>query len=176
MQHALRPFEDKVALVTGSSRGIGRVIAAPPVRARRSSRRTRHYPGVGRAFGEAESLAAVAQAIAAASGHETMMAHGDLTDESSVKRVVGEVMTRFGRIDILVNNAGGDIGARGTAAPRVESLSLTTPYSSRGRRQGGHGPQSDLLHAGMPGSGAAHDASALRSHRQHQQQPRLARS
>ena len=39
--------------------------------------------------------------------------HGDLSDEAEVKRAVGEIRARFGRIDILVNCAGGDIGAAG---------------------------------------------------------------
>jgi 3-oxoacyl-[acyl-carrier protein] reductase len=39
---------------------------------------------------------------------------GDVTSESEVKRMAGEIRKRFGSIDILVTNAGGDIGAGGT--------------------------------------------------------------
>jgi len=70
-----------------------------------------------RAFNEAESLEAVARAIAEAHGVEVLAVHGDLSDEAEVKRIVGEIRARFGRIDILVNCAGGDIGAAGVNAP-----------------------------------------------------------
>jgi len=70
-----------------------------------------------RAFNEAESLEAVARAIAAEHGVEVLAVHGDLTDAAEVKRIVGEIRARLGRIDILVNCAGGDIGAAGINAP-----------------------------------------------------------
>jgi 3-oxoacyl-[acyl-carrier protein] reductase len=74
-------------------------------------------PTSSRAFNEADSLAAVASEIAAAQGGEVLAVYGDLSDPAVVKRAVGEIRARFGRIDILVNNAGGDIGAAGTAGP-----------------------------------------------------------
>ncbi len=108
-----RHLQGKVAWVTGSSRGIGRVIAS-------------HLAGLGaqvvvhgtsptstRAFGEADSLQAVADAIAAEQGTEVLAVHGDLTDPAVVTGLAGQIRARLGRIDILVNNAGGDIGAQG---------------------------------------------------------------
>ncbi|MBI3960832.1 MAG: SDR family oxidoreductase [Chloroflexi bacterium] len=108
-----RQLQGKVAWVTGSSRGIGRVIAS-------------HLAGLGaqvvvhgtsptstRAFGEAESLQAVADAIAAEQGTDVLAVYGDLTDPVVVSGLVGQVRAHFGRIDILINNAGGDIGAQG---------------------------------------------------------------
>lgn len=110
-------LEGKVAWVTGSSRGIGRVVAD-------------HLAGLGakvaihgtsptstRAFGEAESLDAVAQTIAAAHGAEILPVWGDLTDEPTVQRCADEIVAHFGQIDILVACAGGDIGAAGIAGP-----------------------------------------------------------
>jgi 3-oxoacyl-[acyl-carrier protein] reductase len=47
-------------------------------------------------------------------GGSTMPVWGDVTNESEVKRMAGEIRKRFGKIDILVTNAGGDIGAGGT--------------------------------------------------------------
>ena len=113
-------LQDKVAWVTGSSRGIGRVIAShlASLGARVAVHGT--GPHSTRAFGEADSLEAVAEAIAADAGcppehgAEVLAVWGDLTDEVAVKRVAGEVRRRFGRIDILVNCAGGDVGAQGT--------------------------------------------------------------
>lgn len=108
-----RQLQGKVAWVTGSSRGIGRVIAA-------------HLAGQGaavvvhgtsptstRAFDEADSLQAVADAIAAEHSGEVLAVHGDLTDPAVVDGLVEQIHARFGRVDILVNNAGGDIGAQG---------------------------------------------------------------
>jgi 3-oxoacyl-[acyl-carrier protein] reductase len=70
-----------------------------------------------RAFNEADSLEAVAQAIAGEHGADVLAVHGDLSKEEVVKNVAGQIRSKFGRIDILVNCAGGDIGARGTGAP-----------------------------------------------------------
>jgi len=99
--------------VTGSSRGIGREIAShlASLGARVAVHGT--SPTSTRAFGEAESLEAVAQAIVQVHGVEVLPVCGDLTDEATVKKVVGEIRQRLGRIDILVNCAGGDIGAQG---------------------------------------------------------------
>jgi 3-oxoacyl-[acyl-carrier protein] reductase len=107
-------LHNKVAWVTGSSRGIGRVLAA-------------HLAGLGaavaihgtsptstRAFNEADSLQDVADAIAAEHGADVLAVHGDLTDDAVVQDLAAQIRARFGRIDILVNCAGGDIGAQGT--------------------------------------------------------------
>ena len=112
-------LEGKVAWVTGSSRGIGRVVAA-------------HLAGLGakvvvhgttatsaRALGEADSLQAVADDIAEATGAEVFAAPADLTSEQAVRDVVASIRDRFGRIDILINNAGGDIGTKGVTGERA---------------------------------------------------------
>jgi 3-oxoacyl-[acyl-carrier protein] reductase len=106
-------LENKIAWVTGSSRGIGRGIAShlASLGARVAVHGT--SPTSTQAFGEAESLEAVAEAIAREASVEVLPVCGDLTDEATVKKVVGEIRQRFGRIDILVNCAGGDIGAQG---------------------------------------------------------------
>jgi 3-oxoacyl-[acyl-carrier protein] reductase len=111
---AERQLDGKVAWVTGSSRGIGRVIAAHL--ASLGARTVVHGTGPHstRAFGEADSLDAVAQAIAGEHEAEVLPVWGDLTDASVVERVVTQIRERFNRIDILVNCAGGDIGAQGT--------------------------------------------------------------
>src|SRR5919197_1705413 len=107
----LDTLQGQVAWVTGSSRGIGRVIAAHL--ASLGARVVVHgtTPTSTRAFNEAESLDAVAQAIANESSSDILPVHGDLADPATVDRIIAEIRGHFGRIDILVACAGGDIGA-----------------------------------------------------------------
>lgn len=107
----------KVALVTGSSRGIGRVIATHLANLGASVAIQGTTPISTRAFGEADSLDAVARAIEAESGSKVLAVHGDLADPEIVRSVAEAIRAAFGRIDILVNCAGGDIGSAGTSAP-----------------------------------------------------------
>ena len=113
---AERTLADKTVWVTGSSRGLGRAVAA-------------HLAGLGakvavhgtgrhssRAFGEADSLDEVARLIAEESGTEVMGVCGDLSDPDTVDQALAEIHARWGQVDILVNCAGGDIGAGGTGA------------------------------------------------------------
>ncbi|MBA7546713.1 3-oxoacyl-[acyl-carrier-protein] reductase FabG [subsurface metagenome] len=106
-------LEDKVAWVTGSSRGIGRVIAdhLADLGAKVAVHGT--SPTSTRAFNEAESLDAVAQVIATAHGGLVLPVWGDLTDAATVKQAAYQIHQKFGQIDILVNCAGGDIGSQG---------------------------------------------------------------
>jgi 3-oxoacyl-[acyl-carrier protein] reductase len=112
-----QPLAAKVAWVTGSSRGLGRVIATHLGTLGASLVVHGSSPTSTRAFGEGDSLASVADAIAEESGAEVQMVHGDLTDPAAVGRISGEITARYGRVDVLVTNAGGDIGAGGTMAP-----------------------------------------------------------
>jgi 3-oxoacyl-[acyl-carrier protein] reductase len=112
-----RYLEGKFALITGSSRGIGRVIATHLAALGASVAVHGTSPYSSRAFNEAESLEAVASDIAAETGSTALPVHGDLTEAASVQRIVEEVRARYGRIDILVNNAGGDVGAAGVVGP-----------------------------------------------------------
>jgi 3-oxoacyl-[acyl-carrier protein] reductase len=113
-----KPLASRVAWVTGSSRGLGRVMATHLCRlgARVAVHGTR--PDSPRSFGEGESMEQVARDVAAEAGGVAMPVWGDVTDEAAVKRMAGEIRARFGRIDVLVTNAGGDIGAGGTGVGR----------------------------------------------------------
>jgi 3-oxoacyl-[acyl-carrier protein] reductase len=110
-------FAGKTAWVTGSSRGIGRVIATHLADLGCAVAIHGTTPTSTRAFSEADSLESVAQAIAREHGVEVVPVHGDLADEATVKRLAGEIRAKLGRIDVLVGCAGGDIGAQGTASP-----------------------------------------------------------
>jgi 3-oxoacyl-[acyl-carrier protein] reductase len=114
----MKPLANQTAWITGSSRGLGRVMAEELVRlgARVAVHGTR--PNSPRTFGEGETMEQLAAEIASDCGGETMAVWGDMTSETEVERVADEVRAKWGRIDILVTCAGGDIGAGGTAVGR----------------------------------------------------------
>ena len=103
----------KVAWVTGSSRGIGRAVAAHLAELGADVAIHGTTPTSTQAFDEAESLDAVAKEIATETGANVLAVHGDLTDPDVVENHVDSIRSHFGHIDILVNNAGGDIGTQG---------------------------------------------------------------
>lgn len=113
-----KPLAGQVAWVTGSSRGLGRVMATKlcQLGAAVAIHGTRFDSP--RSFGEGESMEQVARDVAAEAGGVAIPVWGDLTDEAEVKRMADAVEERLGPIDILVTNAGGDIGAGGTGIGR----------------------------------------------------------
>lgn len=90
-------INDKVALITGSTRGLGKSIA---------EKLAEEKVKVIIAGTNEEKAKLVAQEIASRFGVETEGFSLDVTSEESVKNVIKEIIKRFGRIDILVNNAG----------------------------------------------------------------------
>jgi 3-oxoacyl-[acyl-carrier protein] reductase len=113
-----KPLAGQVAWITGSSRGLGRVMATrlSGLGASVAVHGTRFDSP--RSFGEGESMEQVARDIAREAEGTTMPIWGDVTDEAEVKRMAQAIRARWGRIDILVTNAGGDIGAGGTGVGR----------------------------------------------------------
>jgi 3-oxoacyl-[acyl-carrier protein] reductase len=107
----------KVVWVTGSSRGIGRVIATHLASLGATIVVHGTTPFSTRAFNEAESLETVTQVIASEHGVKVLAVHGDLADEKIVRASTEKIRATFGRIDILVNCAGGDTGVQGTGGP-----------------------------------------------------------
>src|SRR5499425_2640485 len=97
----------QVAWVTGSSRGLGRVMATTLCKmgARVAVHGTR--PDSPRSFGEGETMEQVARDVAAEAAGEAMPIWGDVTDEAEVQRMADAIRAKWGRIDILVANAGG---------------------------------------------------------------------
>ena len=88
-------FTDKVVLVTGSSRGIGRSIAH--LFAACGARVAVHYH---------QNRAAAEATLAALSGGPHLLVQADMTDPAAVAAMVEAVVAEAGRIDVLVNNAG----------------------------------------------------------------------
>ena len=108
----------KVALVTGSSRGIGAAIASRLAAA-----------GAAVAINYRSSAAAADRVIDAirAAGGEALRVPGDVSDENAAEAVVKTTADRLGRLDILVNNAGVNrdrLLLRMTAADWDEVLSV----------------------------------------------------
>jgi NAD(P)-dependent dehydrogenase (short-subunit alcohol dehydrogenase family) len=89
-------LQGKVAIVTGSTKGIGRAIAIG-------------YAEEGATVivcGRSEDLAKSLAEELGRKGKKAVALRLDVTSVDSVNQVVAQVVKQFGRIDILVNNAG----------------------------------------------------------------------
>lgn len=99
----LVPLEGTAAIVTGSSRGIGKAIAlelakdgAAVVVCARTERSTDDSPG---------SIGETAEQIRAAGG-KALAVKLDVTIDAEIEAMIDKTMAELGHIDILVNNAG----------------------------------------------------------------------
>ena len=96
-------FDGEVAWVTGSSTGIGRAVAI--ALAEEGCDVAVHY-------NSSESAAREVVEGVEAAGRTALAVKGDVSDAGDVRRMVGEIEDRFGRIDVLVNNAGSFVERR----------------------------------------------------------------
>lgn len=106
-------IKNKVAIVTGGSRGIGRGIVLGL--AAQGWAVTVNYRGNASAAQETATLAAQA-------GGEALVLQADIGNAADRVQLVQQTLDRFGRIDLLVNNAG--------MAPRVRMDLLQTTEES----------------------------------------------
>ncbi|MEX2559619.1 MAG: SDR family NAD(P)-dependent oxidoreductase [Pirellulales bacterium] len=122
----MKELADRVALVTGAGRGIGRAIALAYAQAGAK---------LALAARTASELDEVVGTIRAAQG--TALAFpADLADRAVPRRLVDEVQRALGPVEILVNNAG--IGSSSNPRPVIEfdddfwdrslAVNLTAPY------------------------------------------------
>ena len=88
-----RPLEDRIVVVTGAARGIGKAIA-------------RRLTEEGARVAIIDIDVDGATQAAAEIGANTMAFGADITSEADVERVFGQIITEFGGLHILVNNAG----------------------------------------------------------------------
>ncbi|SCY68775.1 glucose 1-dehydrogenase [Paracoccus tibetensis] len=89
-------LEGKVALITGGDSGIGRAVAI--AYAREGADVAISY------LDETEDARSTAELIEAA-GRTCLMLPGDISEPAHCRKMVDEVIGRFGKLDILVNNA-----------------------------------------------------------------------
>jgi 3-oxoacyl-[acyl-carrier protein] reductase len=102
----------EVAWVTGSSKGIGRAVVLGL--AEQGCDVVVHY-------NSSEDDAREVEERIKGFGNDVLMLKGDVTDAGDVRRMVGEIEDRYGRIDILVNNAGSMV-KRATLAEMTEEV------------------------------------------------------
>jgi NAD(P)-dependent dehydrogenase (short-subunit alcohol dehydrogenase family) len=93
-------FTDKVVLVTGAGRGIGKTIA---------DQFAREGASVVIAERDEESGRAAADGLTA-TGADALFIHVDLGGAAEARRTSALALQHFGRIDVLINNAGGGMG------------------------------------------------------------------
>lgn len=87
-------FKDKVVLVTGAARGIGRTIAQQFAEA--GAQVALHY---------FSNQAAAEISFASLAGTDHLLLQADITNANDAQQLVAAVIERYGRLDILVNNA-----------------------------------------------------------------------
>lgn len=115
----VKRLNNRVALITGASRGIGRAIALAC--AREGARVVVNY---NRSKAKAEDVVQLIQA----QGGVAIAAQADVGQQDAVLKMVKITKDTWGRVDILVNNAGLGIGGGSIVNARVEDFDamLTT--------------------------------------------------
>jgi NAD(P)-dependent dehydrogenase (short-subunit alcohol dehydrogenase family) len=116
MTHGRRPLADKVALVTGASRGLGKGIAIELGAAGATvyvTARTLDQPGE-----FSGSAAETAQAVTEAGGTGIPL-RCDHTDDEQNRAVVHRIAAKAGRLDVLVTAAYSSPGVMSSTGPEV---------------------------------------------------------
>ncbi len=90
-------LQDRVAVITGASKGLGEAMALALAEA------GANVVVVSRNLEESEK---VANDIVSKTSRRALALRGDVTVKADVERIAAESLSSFGRIDILVNNAG----------------------------------------------------------------------
>jgi NAD(P)-dependent dehydrogenase (short-subunit alcohol dehydrogenase family) len=118
-------FTGQVALVTGSGRGLGRMIAETLLKGGADVALHDISEDAPAAFGESPSLTALAQELSARGPGKVVSVLGDISKEDEVAALVKKVEGDLGPISILVNCAGGDIAAKGGKPNPNDALNIS---------------------------------------------------
>lgn len=90
-------LSNKVAIITGGSRGIGKAIV---------HEFSKEGANVAFNYLKSENKAKKLKKDIELSGREALIVKGDVNDFEAMKKLTSEVKEKFGKIDIIVNNAG----------------------------------------------------------------------
>jgi NAD(P)-dependent dehydrogenase (short-subunit alcohol dehydrogenase family) len=118
-------FRGAVALVTGSGRGLGRMIAETLLNGGAAIALHDISEEAPAAFGESASLTALAQELSQRGGAKVVAVTGDISQEGDVAALVKKVEAALGPISVLVNCAGGDIAAKGGKPNPNDALNIS---------------------------------------------------
>jgi 2-hydroxycyclohexanecarboxyl-CoA dehydrogenase len=107
-----KELSGKTAFVTGSGRGLGRVMAERLAELGADVAIHDLDWTAPAKYNEAPDLGAVAKSMEKF-GTRTVAVTGNIGDQAAVRRMAKEIEAKLGPVNILVNCAGGDIGAQG---------------------------------------------------------------
>ena len=105
-------LKDKIALVTGGARGIGRAICIALAQEGADIAVNYHH--------SADKAQEVVTAISQL-GQQGLACQADVSDASQAQALVEKVIAEWRRLDILINNAGITIGSREVIATEIET-------------------------------------------------------
>lgn len=97
LPETMQRLRDRVALVTGASRGIGRAVALALAT---------EGANVVVNYGRSQDAASEVVEKIQAAGGEAIAIQGDVSDAEQVEKLIEQTRNRFSRLDVLVNNAG----------------------------------------------------------------------
>jgi 2-hydroxycyclohexanecarboxyl-CoA dehydrogenase len=118
-----KELSGKIAFVTGSGRGLGRVMAERLAELGADVAIHDLSWTAPAKYGEAADLDAVAKEIAGHGGRVTAVS-GNIGDKTAVAAMKTKIESALGMVNILVNCAGGDIGASGGKPDPNDALGI----------------------------------------------------